>query len=119
MLRNSKPLIRQLNEKQAIELNKMGFYVYYFGNHEKINVNTKYFEKSYECCGGVFELDININERHITNGEELGNSVLISTPYDKWWGSEWSLQEFSNSMEEFQKEIKEDLKGLRKLGIIS
>ena len=119
MIRNSKPKTRELNNEQIELLNNIGFYVDSFSGKEKVGKNSMCFEKAYECCGGIFDLLISIEEKYTFCGEECGDKVVIHTPYNNWWCDNWTLQEFSKSMENFQKELKEDLKKLRKIGIIS
>ncbi|MGM9881595.1 MAG: hypothetical protein ACI31S_01985 [Bacilli bacterium] len=119
MLRNSKPKITHLNEEQMKILNDMHFGKYYDSLYRPIdNINITSFYKSYSCCGGTFDLCINL-ERCCFCGEEIYPYVKIKTSYDSWWCDNWNIAEFTKDMEDFQKELAEDLKKLRKLGIIS
>ena len=119
MLRNSKPKITHLTEETMKLLNDMGFSKYQDSLHRPIdNINIKAFYKSYSCCGGSFDLDINL-ERCCFCGTEMYPYVKIKTPYDSWWCDSWNIADFTKDMEKFQKELEKDLKILRKNGIIS
>ena len=119
MLRNSKPKITHLTEETMKLLNDRGFSKYKDSLHRPIdNINIKAFYKSYSCCGGSFDLSINL-ERCCFCGTEEYPYVKIKTPYDSWWCDSWNIADFTKDMEEFQKELEKDLKILRKNGIIS
>lgn len=118
MLRNSKPKITHLTEETMKLLNDMGFSKYYDSIHRPVEINSTSFYKSYSCCGGSFDLSINL-ERCCFCGTEIYPYVQIKTPYDSWWCDSWNIAEFTKDMEKFQKELAEDLKILRKNGIIS
>lgn len=120
MIRNTKPIIRELNSIQVNKLNELGFrHSSLFERGKEVEISDTHFEKSYSCCGGCFELNINILPRHIVNDKECGCECYIQTPYDRWWCSNWRIDEFTKDMENFQKELNNDIKELRKIGIIS
>lgn len=120
MLRNSKPKIDHLTEELLVKLQKMGFCKYYDSLHRELDdVNAKAFYKPYECCGGIFELSINIAQPYSFMGKDVVPFVKIDTPYDSWWGKSWDLTEFTKDMEAFQAQLASDIKELRRLGVIS
>lgn len=121
MLRNSKPKMVKLTKDLANELNDMGFYSNgLFGSgREKIDEDTKLFEKKYNCCGGSFGLLIRLGRPYIFCGDEINPEVQITTPYNSWWCARWNISDFTKEMEDFQNELKKDLQKLRKLGVIS
>lgn len=121
MIRNSKPKIEHLTEELLTKLQEMGFCKYYDSCNRKIDkVNTKAFYKPYHCCGGTFKLAINIERAYRScSGKDVKPYVKIDTPYDSWWGKSWDLSEFTKEMENFQIQLANDMKELRKLGIIS
>ena len=118
MLRNSKPKITHLTEETTKLLNDMGFSKYYDSMHRPVEINSKSFYKSYGCCGGSFDLAINL-ERRCFCGTEIYPYVKIKTPYDSWCCASWNIADFTKDMEKFQKDLEKDLKILRNNGIIS
>ena len=119
MLRNSKPIISNLNQEQFEALLKIGFCKYQDSIDRPIdNVNTKAFYKPYDCCGGTFKLEINLSHYWFNNNEVIP-SVKIHTPYDRWWSDNWNLSDFTKEMEKFLIDLENDIKELRKLGVIS
>ena len=118
MLRNVKTIINKLNEQQAKTLNKLGFYHSSIGQYRDIKIDDTHFTKTYNCCGGQFDLEISIEPKYYFCGNLCGSRCYIQTPYDKWWCSNWDIDKFTKDMDNFQKELKEDIKELRKVGII-
>lgn len=109
MLRNSKILVNYLNDNQVEKLKELGFHQDCLGRNEPIKNSSESIEKYYSCCGGTFRLLVYLYKDY----------VQIRTPYNSWWCDDWSLSEFTSTMEKFQEELKRDLKELRKVGIIS
>lgn len=118
MLRNSKPKIKYLTEDIVDLLNNMRFGKYQDSLYSPVDINCTGFYKSYNCCGGVFRLAINLEGCNFC-GTEIYPYVQIKTPYDSWCCDSWNIADFTKDMEKFQKELSEDLKILRKHGIIS
>ena len=102
------------------ELNDMGFGRYCDGwFREKINdVSTTDFFKSYDCCDRCFRLAIALRGCEL-GGQEIHPSVSISTLEDDGYADDWKIRDFIEDMEKFQRELRKDLKQLRKLGVIS
>lgn len=119
MMRNSNPKIRTLNKYQFETLKEMGFCKHYDGMNRLIDdINTEAFYKPYNCCGGVFKLKIQLG-RYTFCGNEIYPFVKIESPYDRFWSKNWGISEFTKSMEEFQNALRNDLKRLRKIGVIT
>lgn len=119
MIRNIKPIITSLNSIQVNKLNELGFrHNSLFERGKEIDISDMHFEKSYSCCGGCFEFNINISPRHTINNKKYGQECYIQTPYNSWWCSSWRIDEFTKDMESFEKKLNNDIKELRKVGII-
>lgn len=120
ILRNSKPKVKKLNEIQVKRLIELGFkHNSLFSNDNEITTDTSTFEKSYDCCGGSFDLFVRIGDEYYFNDCLIQPEVKIATPYDSWWCEKWTLRDFTNSMEKFENDLQNDIRELRKLGIIS
>lgn len=120
MLKNTKPLITELELSHITLLKELGFYVErIFSSDKEIKLTDTFFQKNYSCCGGTFTLQIDIRFRHIFNGKWVGQTVKIRTPYDSWWCDYWNIADFTKDMEDFQRKLQDDLQVLRKNGIIS
>ena len=97
-----------MNEEQFNLVKELGFKSgYLFDNN--LTPETTIVVKRYDCCGGDFDLSISLDSKEVN----------INTPYNRWWCSSWTLQEFTKDMERFQTELKTDIQKLRKAGIIS
>lgn len=109
MMRNSKVLISELNDEQFNVVKELGF-VYGGLMRKELTKDDVILSKNYSCCGGSFELYIELS---------YTKRIVIHTPYNRWWCDNWKISEFTKNMESFQKQLKSDIQKLRKVGVLS